>query len=94
LFQLGADGISYAGTDCKYEPQYATLDLNEYFKEDFLWHPRRIEMFSSINSENYRHISLKHRPTVFSHYIQSVLDSGTVMQNRTADLEYAYENII
>lgn len=94
LFQLGADGISYAGTDCKYEPEYATIDLNEYFKEDFLWHPRRTRMLSSINSANYRHISLKHRPSVFSHYIQSLIGGDTNMLNRAKELEYAYENII
>ncbi len=70
LLQVGADGVNYAGPECKYEPNYALLDLNEDLKDDFLWHPRRLARLKTINSENYRCIGTRHRPPMFSDYLE------------------------
>jgi MoaA/NifB/PqqE/SkfB family radical SAM enzyme len=73
LIQVGADGINYVGPECKYEKDAELLNLNEYLKNDFLWHPRRIKQLSEINSGNYRFIGTKHRPPMFSDYIQKLI---------------------
>ncbi len=70
LIQVGADGRNYLGPECKYEKDSELLDLNEYMEDDFLWHPRRVKKIAEANSGNYRHIGTKHRPPVFSDYIQ------------------------
>ncbi len=70
LLQVGADGVNYAGPECKYEPDYALLDLNQYMKDDFLWHPRRLAGLRAINSSNYRFIGTRHRPPMFSDYLE------------------------
>jgi organic radical activating enzyme len=75
LIQIGADGVNYAGPECKYHEEYALLDLNKYLEEDFLWHPQRIERQNRINSGNYRVIGTKHRPPMFSDYIEKELKS-------------------
>jgi hypothetical protein len=77
LIQVGADGVNYAGPECKYDEDGALLDLHEYQKDDFLWHPQRIERLNAINSGNYRHIGTKHRPSIFSDYIQKIIDAKT-----------------
>ncbi|MHB1314841.1 MAG: radical SAM protein [Christensenellales bacterium] len=75
LIQVGADGVNYAGPECKYEKEAVLLNLNDYLEDDFLWHPQRINRLNEINSANYRHIGTKHRPSVFSDYIQKVIDN-------------------
>ena len=72
LIQVGADGINYAGPECKYEAEAALLDLNEYLEDDFLWHPQRLERLDAITSDNYRFIGTKHRPVVFSDHIEKL----------------------
>ena len=98
LIQVGADGVNYAGPECKYEDEAKLLDLNEYMKDDFLWHPDRINKLNRINSANYRHIGTKHRPSIFSDYIQKVIDSRvshTAVQNADeTDESFSYPNII
>ncbi len=74
LIQVGADGVNYAGPECKYEADFALLDLNKYLDEDFLWHPQRLLKLNQINSGNYRFIGTKHRPPMFSDYIQKIID--------------------
>lgn len=70
LIQVGADGVNYAGPECKYEAETALLDLNDYLEDDFLWHPQRLERLDAMNSDNYRFIGTKHRPVVFSDHIE------------------------
>ncbi|MEI6100290.1 MAG: hypothetical protein WCP73_00500 [Eubacteriales bacterium] len=45
-------------------------------KDDFLWHPQRVERLNQLNSSNYRHIGTKHRPPMFSDYVQRIIDAG------------------
>ncbi|MBD3414655.1 MAG: radical SAM protein [Candidatus Aminicenantes bacterium] len=100
LIQVGADGINYAGPECKYEKDAVLLDLNQYLKDDFLWHPQRISRLNAMNSSNYRFIGTKHRPPVFSDYIQKLIEKGCsrVNSNETDESEppfhFAYPNII
>lgn len=98
LLQVGADGVVYAGPECKYEKDYALLDLNESMTDDFLWHPRRIEKLDHINSDNFRLIGTKHRPVVFSDYIQKVIDSRTGVSGEAAPSagreKFAYPHVI
>ena len=49
LIHIGADGINYAGPECKYHKEYALLDLNTSFTEDFIWHHDRIDRINRIN---------------------------------------------
>ncbi len=74
IIQVGADGVNYAGPECKYEEEAALLDLNEYKGDDFLWHPDRIRKINALNSDNYTYIGTKHRPPMFSNYIQKLID--------------------
>ncbi len=70
LLQVGADGVNYAGPECKYEPDYALLDLNQSIDDDFLWDPKRLAGLRGINSDNYRFIGTRHRPPMFSDYLE------------------------
>jgi hypothetical protein len=72
LIQVGADGINYAGPECKYEKDAVLLNLHDYLEDDFLWHPQRIQRLSEINSGNYRFIGTRHRPPMFSDYIEKL----------------------
>jgi hypothetical protein len=97
LIQIGADGCNYAGPECKYEKDYLLLDLNKYTGDDFLWHPQRLEKLAKINSNNYRSIGTKHRPPIFSDYIEKFLN--TTHKNDTSmtpekPLEFSYPEII
>ena len=49
------------------------LNLNEYLEDDFLWHPQRLRRLDEINSDNYRFIGTKHRPPMFSDYIEKLI---------------------
>ena len=98
LIQVGADGVNYAGPECKYEKEAALLDLNEYLEDDFLWHPQRIDHLSKLNSSNYRFIGTKHRPVIFSDHIQKIIDLRREHQaegplKETAD-NFSYASII
>jgi hypothetical protein len=98
LIQVGADGVNYAGPECKYEPDFALVDLNGQMREDFLWDPRRIAKLDQITSDNYRYIATKHRPPMFSDYVQRIIDQrqGVVRAEPAAQrsVEFAYPNII
>ncbi len=96
LIQVGADGKNYAGPECKYEKEAELLDLNEYMEDDFLWHPKRVEVLNGLNSSNYRHIGTKHRPSIFSDYLQKVIDSKKSEKNETQaeSNSFSYPNII
>jgi hypothetical protein len=97
LIQVGADGCNYAGPECKYEPDYRLLDLKAYTKEDFLWHPQRTVMLGQMNNRNYRSIGTKHRPPIFSDYIEKIIslrkgkDTG---QSVSKTAEFSYPEII
>jgi len=73
LIQIGADGINYAGPECKYDENSELLNLNEYLEDDFLWHPQRLKRLDELNSDNYNFIGTKHRPPMFSDYIQKLI---------------------
>lgn len=93
LIQIGADGVMYAGPECKYLPHYALLDLNREMDEDFLWNPKRLNRLKEINSDNYSVIGTKHRPTMFSAYIESLL--GPKGRDARADNEkFLYPEIV
>ncbi len=98
LIQIGADGVNYLGPECKYEKDAALLDLNEYLEDDFLWHPQRLKRIGETNSDNYRFIGTKHRPPMFSDYIQQLIDLQSKTPESTS-LEassdcFAYPSII
>jgi len=98
LIQVGADGVNYAGPECKYEQDASLLDLNQYLEDDFLWHPQRVSRLGTMNSRSYRFIGTKHRPPMFSDYIQKLMDSdrGRGNGNNAAEspANFAYPNII
>lgn len=98
LIQVGADGVNYAGPECKYESDSALLDLNTYLEDDWLWHPKRMGRLEEINSDNYRFIGTKHRPPIFSDYIQQMEDArgcGSLEPEREESAAaYAYPGII
>jgi len=77
LIQVGADGVNYAGPECKYSPDYALLDLNAYLEDDFLWYHERQAKIKAINSSNYQPILTRHRPPVFSDYLQRLIDNNS-----------------
>jgi hypothetical protein len=97
LIQIGADSCNYAGPECKYQKDYMLLDLNEYLEDDFLWHPQRLERLAGMNSNNYRPVATKHRPPIFSDYIEKVMDTNktndkSVMNEKQP--EFSYPEII
>ena len=93
LIQIGADGVNYAGPECKYEEDYALLDLNEHLDENFLWHPDRLAKIEKINSANYRPIKTRHRPPIISAFVQDYLD-GQVDWDKMEDASYHQPHII
>jgi MoaA/NifB/PqqE/SkfB family radical SAM enzyme len=98
LIQVGADGINYAGPECKYEKDAELLNLNDYLEDDFLWHSQRLRRLSAINSDNYRFIGTRHRPPMFSDYIEKLIQQhnanrgGETLQE-SSDC-FAYPSII
>ncbi|MBS4058969.1 MAG: radical SAM protein, partial [Bacteroidetes bacterium] len=98
LIQVGADGINYAGPECKYEKETALLNLNDYMEDDFLWHPQRLKMLDELNSDNYRFIGTKHRPVIFSDHLQKVIKSAGNEKEKGKFEEppdnFSYPNII
>lgn len=95
LIEVGADGINYAGPESKYEVDYKLLNLNDYLEDDFLWHAQRVEKLNQINSNNYRFIGTKHRPPMYSDYIQNLID--TTQENRSTEEFsdcFSYQSII
>jgi hypothetical protein len=70
LMQVGADGVAYSGPECKYDNEYALMDLKDGFDESFVKNPRRLQRIDSINSDNYRYIGTRHRPPMFSDYLE------------------------
>ena len=98
LIQVGADGINYAGPECKYEKEAELLNLHEYMEDDFLWHPQRLKILNELNSDNYRFIGTKHRPVIFSDHIQKVIQSANNEKEKDSLEEssdhFSYPNII
>jgi len=98
LIQIGADGVNYAGPECKYEGEMALLDLNEHLEEDFLWHPQRLRRLEALNHRNYRFIGTKHRPVVFSDYLQRLIDRrggrSPAAEPPTETQEFSYPDIL
>lgn len=90
LIQVGADGVNYAGPECKYEPEYGLLDLNQHLDEDFLWHPERLARIREINSGNYKPIRTRHRPPVFSDFLQKCIDRGPEWSSLMGDEPLAF----
>jgi len=98
LIAVGADGINYAGTECKYEKEAALLDLHEYLEDDFLWHPQRVSRLNKMNSDNHSFVGTRHRPVLFSDHIQKIIDSrrkhkGEAALKEPAD-HFSYASII
>jgi len=73
LMEVGADGILYAGPECKYDKDAEILNLHSYLKDDFLWHTQTLKRLNETNSDNYRFIGTKHRTPIFSDFIQKVI---------------------
>jgi hypothetical protein len=73
LMEVGADGILYAGPECKYNKDAELLNLYSYLEDDFLWHPRILKRLNETNSDNYHFIGTRHRPPIFSDFIQKVI---------------------
>lgn len=97
LIQIGADGINYAGPECKYNPNYALIDLNKNLDENFLWKPERIQKIDEITNENYTVIGTKHRPPMFSDYIEKVKNSRASISGSEFEQEknsFMYPDII
>ncbi len=98
LIQVGADGINYAGPECKYEKDAELLNLNDYLEDDFLWQPQRVKRLSEINSDNYRFIGTRHRPPMFSDFIEKLSQLWNSNPNVVGRQEYpdrfAYPSII
>ena len=98
LIQVGADGINYAGPECKYEKDAELLNLNDYLEDDFLWHPQRLKILNEMNSDNFRFIGTKHRPVIFSDHIQKVIQSANNEKEKGRLEEppdhFSYPNII
>jgi hypothetical protein len=97
LIQIGADGINYAGPECKYHPDYALLDLNEYMEPDFLWHEKRLKRLDEINSGNYYVVGTKHRPPVFSDFLETLVrakkqGNGNILLKEYS--EFLYPDIV
>jgi predicted dehydrogenase len=93
LIQVGADGVNYAGPEGKYEDDFRLLDLNEYPKDDFLWHPSRLERLGEFSSDNYRIMGTRHRPPVFSDYIEALI-TGSRDSDADAGDDFSYPDII
>ena len=98
IIQVGADGINYAGPECKYEKDAELLNLNDYLEDDFLWHPQRLKRIDDINSDNYRFIGTKHRPAMYSDYIQKLVefrnDNKAVESLTGSSNNFLYQSII
>lgn len=97
LIQVGADGVNYAGPECKYRKPYALLNLNEHLGEDFLWHPERIRRLEAMNSSNYLPIGTRHRPAIFSHFIEQTMrlrTAGSATRSLGAGEVFRYPEII
>lgn len=73
LMEVGADGVIYAGPECKYDKDAELLNLHSYLEDDFLWHPQTLKRLNETNSDNYRFIGTRHRPPIFSDFIQKVI---------------------
>ncbi len=96
LIQIGADGINYAGPECKYDKNAELLNLNEYLEDDFLWHPQRLKRLDELNSDNYDFIGTKHRPPMFSDYIQKLIQSRNDKEARQSEPvpSFSYPSIL
>jgi len=89
LMEVGADGILYAGPECKYDKDAALFNLHDYMEDDFLWHPQIIKRLNEINSDNYRFIGTRHRPPIFSDYIQKIIQLRTDNKTDKSLIEYS-----
>lgn len=97
LIQVGADGINYAGPECKYIKEYALLDLNKHLDEDFLWKEQRLKRLKEINSDNFKVIKTKHRPVMFSAYLEKIIQahkSGNLIKVHKNEESFLYPGII
>jgi organic radical activating enzyme len=94
LLQVGANGVVYAGPECKYEDEYALLDLKQGFDENFLKNPGRLEKISAINSDNYRYIGTKHRPPMFSDYLESTRPAKETLSVITSTEGFIHPQLI
>jgi len=93
LIQIGADGVNYAGPECKYHRDYALLDVRAELHKDFLWDPQRLQRIAAINSDNYTFIGTKHRPPMFSDYIERQSSTPNIRAS-SASARFLYPDII
>jgi len=98
LIEVGADGINYIGPECKYEKDVELLNLNDYLEDDFLWHPQRLKRINETHSDNYRYIGTRHRPPMFSDYIEKLIQIRDSKQEegslQESSVRFAYPSII
>lgn len=94
LLQIRADGVNYAGPECKYDPRYALVDLNEHMTDDFLWSPERLARVRSIDHTHYRCIGTRHRPPMFSDHLEKVRLGRPEAADRPARAGFLHPSII
>ncbi len=74
------------------------MNLNEYLEDDFLWHPQRVKRLDELNSDNYDFIGTKHRPPMFSDYIQKIIqlrsDEHKEARQSEPAVSFSYPNIL
>lgn len=70
LLVVGADRKNYLGPEVKYHPDFVMADMNNGWREDFLWQPERIKRVAYHNSGNYQAMGSRHRGVLYNDYIE------------------------
>ena len=94
LLQVGADGIVYAGPECKYDKDYALLDLKENLDDDFLDKSERRSKINAINSSNYKYIATRHRPPMFSDYLEQTKPDPSISRPEKSSEQFLHPSLI
>jgi MoaA/NifB/PqqE/SkfB family radical SAM enzyme len=71
---IGADGMNYLATEVKYQPKYLISDLINSWRDDYLWHPARIERIGAISSEDFPAQGTRNRGVIYNTLIQDLLE--------------------
>lgn len=97
LMVLGADGVNYLGTEVKYQPEYALVNLREQLAEDFLWHPARQARIQDIGHRNYPPQGGRHRALLYNDLIQRLHDGKETLEsgeNSDESARFQYPHIL